>query len=54
MIPKENAEEIVALAQKKVDAEAKRIAEIKQGNLGAPWLNEALRQAGALNADESL
>lgn len=54
VIPRENAEEIVALAQGKVDAEAKRIAEIKQGKLGAPWLNEALRQAGALKAGESL
>jgi regulator of RNase E activity RraA len=54
VIPRENAAEIVALAQGKVDSEAKRIAEIKAGNVGAPWLAGALRAAGVLKEGESL
>ncbi len=54
VVPRENAEAILALAQQKVDAEARRIAEIKAGKLGAPWLEDALRAAGALRAGETL
>ncbi|HEY9280130.1 MAG TPA: RraA family protein [Eoetvoesiella sp.] len=54
VVPKENVEEILVLAQKKVDAEARRIADIKNGDLGAPWLQAALIQAGVLKAGESL
>ena len=39
---------------KKVQDEAKRIAQIKQGNTAASWLMPSLRAAGVLKADESL
>lgn len=54
VIPRENAAEIIVLAQKKLDTEIQRIAEIKQGKLGAPWLNSALQAAGVLKAGETL
>lgn len=54
VIPRENAAEIVALAQHKVDTEAKRMREIAQGNLAAPWLADALRVAGVLGKEEVL
>jgi regulator of RNase E activity RraA len=54
VVPKENVEEILVLAQKKVDAEAKRIAAIKNGDLGAPWLLATLVQAGVLKDGETL
>lgn len=54
VVPRENVAEILVLAQQKVDAEARRIAEIKAGKLGAPWLADALRAAGVLPAGESL
>lgn len=54
VIPRENAAEILALAQNKVDAEAKRLREIAQGNLAAPWLEDALRTAGVIGKEEGL
>lgn len=54
VVPLANIEEILELAEKKVQAEAKRIAEIQNGNLGAPWLNDALIQAGVLKKGETL
>lgn len=54
IIPRENAEEIVARAAEKVQAEAKRVAEIKLGKLGAPWLKGALVAAGVMGEEETL
>lgn len=54
VVPKQNVEEILVLAQKKVEAEAKRIAAIKNGDLGAPWLLATLVQAGVLKDGETL
>ena len=54
VVPKENVEEILLLAQKKVEAEAKRIAAIQSGDLGAPWLQDTLIQAGVLTAGAEL
>lgn len=54
IIPRENAEEIIARASGKVQAEAKRIAEIKQGQLGAPWLKGALVAAGVMSEEDIL
>lgn len=54
VIPRETAEHIISLAQAKVDAETKKIAEIKKGQLDAPWLLEALVAAGVLKKGEKL
>lgn len=54
IIPRENAAEIITKAAGKVQAEAKRIAEINAGKLGAPWLKSALVAAGVLGEEESL
>jgi len=54
IIPRENAAEIIDKAAGKVQAEAKRIAEINAGKLGAPWLKSALVAAGVLGEEESL
>lgn len=54
VVPRENIEDILVLAQRKVEAEHKRIAEIHAGKLGAPWLNDALINAGVLAAGEVL
>lgn len=45
---------LIALAHEKVVAEAKRIAQIKVGITGAPWLQAALETAGVLRAGERL
>ena len=45
---------LIPLAHKKVEEEAKRIAQIKQGNTKASWLDSALRAAGVLKEGESL
>jgi 4-hydroxy-4-methyl-2-oxoglutarate aldolase len=45
---------LLPLAHKKVADENKRIAQIKEGNTGAPWLAAALRNAGVLREGETL
>jgi hypothetical protein len=45
---------LLPLAAKKVEDEAKRIAQIQQGNTAASWLNAALVAAGVLKAGETL
>jgi len=45
---------LIGPAQKKVEDEAKRIAQIKQGNTAASWLTSALQAAGVLKAGETL
>jgi 4-hydroxy-4-methyl-2-oxoglutarate aldolase len=45
---------LLPLAAKKVADEAARIAQIKQGNTTAPWLDAALRAAGVLKDGERL
>ncbi len=54
VIPRADVAQILALAQKKVDAENKRIAAIRAGDVRAGWLEKALRDVGMLGADESL
>ena len=54
VIPREDVPAILELAQKKVDAEAKRIAAIKAGDLRPGWLDKELRAAGVLAEGESL
>jgi len=47
-------EALLDAAQKKVEAEAKRIAQIQAGSTNAPWLVDALVKAGVLQPGESL
>lgn len=54
VIPREDVPAILELAQKKVDAEARRIAAIKAGDLRPGWLDGELRAAGVLAEGESL
>ena len=51
---REQVEALLPLARKKVEDEAKRIAQIQQGNTSASWLPAALRAAGVLKEGESL
>ena len=48
------AEGLLPLAAHKVAAEAKRIAQIKQGQTGASWLTASLVAAGVLKEGETL
>ena len=54
VIEREQLAALIPVAHKKVEDEAKRIAQIKQGNTSATWLDAALRSAGALKQGESL
>jgi regulator of RNase E activity RraA len=53
-VEREKIESLLPLAKEKVEAEAKRIASIKDGNTAAPWLNAALINAGVIKAGETL
>ncbi len=54
VIPREDVERILVLAQKKVDAEAARIAAIRKGDTRASWLEKELRAVGMLAEGEAL
>ena len=54
VVEREKIEGLLPLAVKKVEDEAKRIAQIKLGNTASPWLNAALVAAGALQAGETV
>ena len=45
---------LLPLAEHKVQAEAKRIAQIQQGNTSASWLTASLVAAGVLKEGETL
>lgn len=51
---RERVEALLPLAQRKVEDEVARIAQIKTGNTSASWLAAALRSAGVLKEGESL
>jgi regulator of RNase E activity RraA len=51
---RERVEALLPLARRKVEDEQARIAQIRQGNTSASWLDAALRTAGVLKAGESL
>ena len=53
-IEREMLASLLPLAAHKVEAETKRIAQIKQGNTQASWLNASLIAAGVLKAGETL
>ncbi|MBK0095896.1 RraA family protein [Erwinia sp. S63] len=54
VIPRDEVQAIIALAKKKLDGETLRIAAIRAGDTRAPWLENALRQAGMLAEGETL
>ncbi len=54
VVPREQAGEIVGGAQAKIDSEAARIEEIRQGKLLSGWLPGVLRTAGVLGPKEEL
>ncbi|MEX3815350.1 RraA family protein [Paraburkholderia sp. BR13439] len=54
VIPRRDVDSVLNAAEKKLQAEAQRIAEIKEGILVSPWLNDALRAAGVIRQDETL
>lgn len=54
VIPRLEVPAVLAAAEKKLQAEAQRLKEIEQGILVSPWLDDALRAAGVIGADETL
>jgi 4-hydroxy-4-methyl-2-oxoglutarate aldolase len=54
VVERDKIESLLSQAEHKVGAEANRIAQIKQGNVAASWLNDSLISAGVLKAGESL
>ncbi|OWT77153.1 MULTISPECIES: RraA family protein [unclassified Achromobacter] len=54
VVEREKIESLLPLAAHKVKSEAKRIEEIKKGNVDAPWLQAALVTAGVLKQGETL
>lgn len=54
VVEKAKLASLIPAARKKVEDEAKRIAEIEQGNTTAAWLVPSLRAAGVLKDGESL
>ena len=54
VIEREKIESLLPLAAHKVEAEVKRIAQIRQGNTSAAWLIPSLVAAGVLKAGETL
>jgi 4-hydroxy-4-methyl-2-oxoglutarate aldolase len=54
VVERAKLEGLIPLAHKKVEDEAKRIAQIKAGDTQASWLEDSLRAAGVLKAGETL
>lgn len=54
VIEREALADLLPLAEHKVQAEAKRIAQIKEGNTSASWLTSSLVAAGVLKQGETL
>lgn len=54
VVEREKIESLLAAAEHKEAAEAKRIAQIKEGNTAAPWLLASLITAGVLKQGETL
>lgn len=54
VLPREAVPALIELAQKKLDAETRRIAAIRDGDVRAPWLEKALLTAGMLVDGEAL
>lgn len=54
VVEREKVAGLLPLATRKVEDEAKRIAQIKQGNTSASWLGKSLVAAGVLKEGETL
>lgn len=54
VIGRERVEGLLPLARRKVEDEAARVAQIRQGNTSASWLTAALRTAGVLKEGQAL
>jgi regulator of RNase E activity RraA len=54
VIPRDQVAAVIELAQKKLDAETKRIEAIRNGDTRAAWLEKELRAVGMLADDEAL
>jgi len=54
VVEREKIADLLPLAAHKVQAEARRITQIKQGQTAAPWLSAALVAAGVLKEGETL
>jgi regulator of RNase E activity RraA len=54
VIPRCDVDAVLKLAEKKLAAEAQRLAEIDDGLLVSPWLDDALRAAGVIGKEETL
>jgi 4-hydroxy-4-methyl-2-oxoglutarate aldolase len=54
VVERERVAGLLPLARKKVEDEAARIAQIREGNTSASWLDAALRTAGVLKQGETL
>jgi regulator of RNase E activity RraA len=54
VIPRTDAEGALEAAAKKLADEQQRLKEIAQGSLISPWLDEVLRNAGVIGANESI
>ncbi|MGU5952361.1 RraA family protein [Klebsiella pneumoniae] len=54
VIPRQEVDIVLEAAEKKVQAEQERMKEIEQGILVSPWLDDALRAAGVIAANETL
>jgi RraA family protein len=54
VIPRADVSRLLELAQKKVDAESRRVAAIRSGDVRAPWLEKELRAVGMLTEEETL
>jgi 4-hydroxy-4-methyl-2-oxoglutarate aldolase len=54
VIPRADVDKVLKAAEKKVELEAQRLAEIRAGILVSPWLDDALRAASVIGVDETL
>ncbi len=54
VVPRNDVETVLAAAAKKLADEQQRLKEIAEGALISPWLDDALRSAGVIGADESV
>lgn len=54
VIPRGDVESVLAGVDAKLESEAQRLREIARGDLVSPWLDDVMRTAGMLGADETL
>ena len=54
VIPRDEVQQVIALAKEKLEMETRRLAAIHEGDLRPHWLDDALRKAGMLADGETL